>query len=95
VHVRERERDALILPDRPAPNWIRGARVFGGVLSGCAGHFYGTNRFDDFAQRVGISEAVAASRLKELAEAGLLERQPYRDPSQQARLEYKLTDMSA
>jgi DNA-binding HxlR family transcriptional regulator len=57
--------------------------------------FYGTTRFDDFAERVGISEPVAAARLKELVEAGLLERQPYREPGQRTRLEYRLTAMGA
>jgi len=37
--------------------------------------FYGTTRFDDFAQRVGISEPVTAARLKELVDNGLLERE--------------------
>jgi DNA-binding HxlR family transcriptional regulator len=57
--------------------------------------FYGTTRFDDFAIRVGISEPVAAARLKDLVEAGLLERQPYREPGQRTRLEYRLTAMGA
>ncbi len=55
--------------------------------------YYGTSRFDDFAQRVGITEAVAAARLRELTDAGLLERRPYRDPGQRTRHEYRLTDM--
>lgn len=55
--------------------------------------FYGTRRFDDFARRVGITEAVAAARLHELVDAGLLERQPYREPGQRTRHEYVLTDM--
>jgi DNA-binding HxlR family transcriptional regulator len=55
--------------------------------------YYGTRRFDDFAARVGITEAVAASRLRELVEAGLLQRQPYRVPGQRTRHEYVLTDM--
>jgi len=38
--------------------------------------FYGTRRFDDFAHRVGISDAVAAARLRELVEAGLLAKVP-------------------
>jgi DNA-binding HxlR family transcriptional regulator len=54
--------------------------------------FYGTTRFDEFAQRVGISEPVAAARLKELVDAGLLERRPYQEPGQRTRLEYRLTD---
>jgi len=57
--------------------------------------FYGTTRFDEFAQRVGISEPVAAARLKELVEVGLLERHPYQEPGQRARLEYQLTEMGA
>jgi DNA-binding HxlR family transcriptional regulator len=55
--------------------------------------FYGTTRFDDFAARAGISEPVAAARLKELVENGLLEREHYREPGQRARQRYRLTDM--
>jgi DNA-binding HxlR family transcriptional regulator len=55
--------------------------------------FYGTTRFDDFALRVGVSEPVAAARLKELVAAGLLGRQPYQVPGQRGRLEYRLTPM--
>ena len=55
--------------------------------------FYGTRRFDDFAERVGITEAVAAKRLRELVEAGLLERTPYQEPGQRTRHEYRLTEM--
>src|SRR6201996_8136632 len=54
--------------------------------------FYGTTRFDDFAERVGISQPVAAARLKELVEAGLLEREPYQEPGQRTRMQYRLTD---
>ena len=55
--------------------------------------FYGTTRFDEFARRVGVSEPVAASRLKELVEVGLLRRSPYREPGQRTRDEYVLTEM--
>src|SRR3954451_6540731 len=55
--------------------------------------FYGTRRFDDFATRVGITEAVAAKRLRERVEAGLLERTPYQEPGQRTRHEYRLTGM--
>lgn len=55
--------------------------------------FYGTTRFDDFAQRVGITEAVASARLKELTAAGLFEKSPYREPGQRTRYEYLLTEM--
>jgi DNA-binding HxlR family transcriptional regulator len=54
--------------------------------------FYGTTRFDDFARRVGITEAVASARLKELVAEGLLARSPYREPGQRTRHEYRLTD---
>jgi len=57
--------------------------------------FYGTTRFDDFAARVGISEPVAAARLRELVAAGLLAREPYREPGQRTRLAYRLTDKGA
>ena len=52
---------------------------------------YGTTRFDELASRVGISDAIASSRLKELVGAGLLERRPYREPGQRTRHEYVLT----
>jgi DNA-binding HxlR family transcriptional regulator len=55
--------------------------------------FYGTTRFDDFVTRVGITEAVAAGRLKALVELGLFDKQPYRDPGRRTRQEYVLTEM--
>src|SRR4029077_12562991 len=57
--------------------------------------FYGTTRFDDFAQRVGISEPVTAARLRELVENGLLEREDYREPGQRTRQRYQLTQKGA
>jgi DNA-binding HxlR family transcriptional regulator len=57
--------------------------------------FYGTTKFDDFAERVGISEPVTAARLRELVEDGLLEREPYRQPGQRTRMAYRLTDKGA
>jgi DNA-binding HxlR family transcriptional regulator len=54
--------------------------------------FYGSTRFDEFARRVGITEAVAATRLKELTDHGLLERRPYQEPGQRTRSEYVLTE---
>src|ERR1700758_1355838 len=53
--------------------------------------FYGTTRFDDFAERVGISQPVAAARLRELVDEGLLEREDYREPGQRTRQQYRLT----
>jgi DNA-binding HxlR family transcriptional regulator len=57
--------------------------------------FYGTTRFDDFAERVGISEPVAAARLRDLVEEGLLEREDYREPGQRTRQQYRLTPKGA
>jgi DNA-binding HxlR family transcriptional regulator len=57
--------------------------------------FYGTTRFDDFAQRVGISEPVTAARLRELVDDGLLEREDYREPGQRTRQRYRLTEKGA
>jgi DNA-binding HxlR family transcriptional regulator len=57
--------------------------------------FYGTTRFDDFAQRVGISEPVTAARLRELVDQGLLEREDYREPGQRTRQHYRLTEKGA
>jgi DNA-binding HxlR family transcriptional regulator len=55
--------------------------------------YYGTRRFDDFAERVGINPSVAASRLKDLVAAGLLVLVPYREPGSRTRSEYELTEM--
>jgi DNA-binding HxlR family transcriptional regulator len=57
--------------------------------------FYGTTRFDDFAERVGISEPVTAARLRELVDDGLLEREDYREPGQRTRQRYRLTEKGA
>lgn len=54
--------------------------------------YYGTTRFDDFAALVGITEAVAAKRLRELVDAGILARVPYQEPGKRTRNEYVLTD---
>src|ERR1700761_6210218 len=42
--------------------------------------FLGTRRFDELARRSDLSNALAATRLKDLVEGGLLSRQPYREP---------------
>jgi DNA-binding HxlR family transcriptional regulator len=57
--------------------------------------FYGTSRFDDFAQRVGLSEPATAARLHELVDNGLLAREDYREPGQRTRQRYRLTAMGA
>lgn len=53
--------------------------------------FYGASRFDEFARRAGVSEPVAAARLRELVDRGLLDREPYRDGGQRTRHGYRLT----
>ncbi|MGY2876508.1 DNA-binding HxlR family transcriptional regulator [Marmoricola sp. URHA0025 HA25] len=53
--------------------------------------FYGATRFDQLWKRVGITEAAAAQRLRELVSVGVLEKQPYREPGQRTRTEYVLT----
>ncbi len=53
--------------------------------------FYGTTRFDDFTERVGMSAATAAANLKALTAAGLLERRPYQLHGARMRNEYVLT----
>ena len=57
--------------------------------------FYGTTRFDDFAERVGLSEPATAARLRELVDEGLLEREDYREPGQRTRQQYRLTPKGA
>jgi DNA-binding HxlR family transcriptional regulator len=57
--------------------------------------FYGTTRFDDFADRVGLSEPATAARLHELVDEGLLEREDYREPGQRTRQQYRLTPKGA
>lgn len=54
--------------------------------------FYDTTRFDDFAERVGMSPATTAANLRLLTEAGLLQRQPYQVEGSRTRDEYVLTD---
>jgi DNA-binding HxlR family transcriptional regulator len=53
--------------------------------------FWGARRFEDFAQRAGITEQIASVRLKQLVEAGILAKQPYKTPGQRVRYEYVLT----
>jgi DNA-binding HxlR family transcriptional regulator len=57
--------------------------------------FYGTSRFDDFVQRVEMAPATASTHLHALTDAGLLKRQPYREPGGRTRDEYALTPAGA
>ncbi len=54
--------------------------------------YYGTTRFDDFAERVGMTKAATAARLSALVDAGLLEQRDYREEGQRTRKEYVLTE---
>jgi DNA-binding HxlR family transcriptional regulator len=57
--------------------------------------FYGTTRFDDFAERAQLSDPVTAARLRELVDHGLLARSDYREPGQRTRQAYQLTEKGA
>jgi DNA-binding HxlR family transcriptional regulator len=57
--------------------------------------YYGATRFDEFSQRAQLSDPVTATRLRELVGAGLLVREPYREPGQRTRDRYRLTEMGA
>jgi DNA-binding HxlR family transcriptional regulator len=53
---------------------------------------FGGRRFDDLARRAGVTEQIAAKRLRQLVDAGLLAKQPYQQPGERTRYEYVLTD---
>lgn len=53
--------------------------------------FYGASRFDSLVKRTGVTEAVAAQRLRQLVEVGVLTKEPYREPGQRTRHAYVLT----
>ncbi|MFI6576049.1 winged helix-turn-helix transcriptional regulator [Nocardiopsis sp. NPDC050513] len=53
---------------------------------------FGVRRFELFVERVGVTEAVAAARLRQLTEAGLLTRRPYKEPGARTRYEYVPTE---
>lgn len=54
--------------------------------------FYGASRFDSLVKRVGVTEAAASQRLRELVEVGVLTKEPYREPGQRTRHAYVLTE---
>ena len=54
--------------------------------------FFGARRFDDLVRRAGVTEPIAAKRLKQLVDAGVLERRPYREAGHRTRHEYVLTE---
>ncbi|RJS46766.1 winged helix-turn-helix transcriptional regulator [Nocardioides cavernaquae] len=53
--------------------------------------FYGATRFDQLWKRVGVTEASASQRLRELVAAGVLTKEPYQEPGKRTRFEYLLT----
>jgi DNA-binding HxlR family transcriptional regulator len=54
--------------------------------------FNGVRRFDDISRHSGMPRQVLSNRLALLVEQGILRREPYRDPGERARHEYRLTD---
>src|SRR4051812_25487058 len=54
--------------------------------------FWGGRRFDELARRAGVTEQIAAKRLRQLVDAGLMAKEPYQQPGQRTRYEYVLTD---
>jgi DNA-binding HxlR family transcriptional regulator len=54
--------------------------------------FTGVRRFDDMYQRLGAPRQVLSNRLARLVEEGILRRQPYREPGQRQRYDYRLTE---
>ena len=53
--------------------------------------FYGASRFEEFAARADLTDGTTSSRLRDLVEAGILEKRPYQEPGQRRRHEYALT----
>lgn len=53
--------------------------------------FYGARRFEEFLAGVGCSRPILSERLRTLVKHGLLTRNPYREPGQRGRHEYRLT----
>lgn len=54
--------------------------------------FQGVRRFDDLRVRTAVPRQVLSDRLDALVGAGVLRREPYREPGSRTRYEYRLTD---
>jgi DNA-binding HxlR family transcriptional regulator len=52
--------------------------------------FYGTRRFDDFVERLGIGRNILTERLRRLTDEGIFDKVEYQEHP--ARYEYRLTD---
>jgi DNA-binding HxlR family transcriptional regulator len=53
--------------------------------------FFGSTKFAEFRDALGIAPDVLSDRLATLVEYGVLEREPYREPGARSRYAYKLT----
>jgi DNA-binding HxlR family transcriptional regulator len=53
--------------------------------------FQGVRRFDDLTVRTAIPRQALTDRLRRLVAAGVLRREPYQEPGQRVRHEYRLT----
>ena len=53
--------------------------------------FFGTTRFEDFVERLGVSAPAVSRALKQLEAAGVVQRVPYQEPGNRVREEYHLT----
>jgi DNA-binding HxlR family transcriptional regulator len=54
--------------------------------------FWGARRFEDLARRAGVTQQIAAKRLKQFVDEGIMTKQPYQQAGQRTRYEYVLTD---
>jgi DNA-binding HxlR family transcriptional regulator len=54
--------------------------------------FNGVRRFDDIRRHSGMPRQVLSNRLALLVEQDILRREPYQDPGERARHEYRLTE---
>jgi DNA-binding HxlR family transcriptional regulator len=54
--------------------------------------FQGIRRFDDLTVRTAIPRTVLTDRLRRLVDAGILRKEPYREPGARSRMEYRLTE---
>ncbi|MFJ7073534.1 winged helix-turn-helix transcriptional regulator [Streptomyces sp. NPDC098781] len=56
--------------------------------------FAGLHRFDEMAEHLGISRRALTERLRQLVEAGLLERRSYQEAGRRTRHEYHVTPLA-
>lgn len=55
--------------------------------------FNGVRRFAEIQEHLGVSKSVLTQRLQQLVDDGVLERQPYQEPGDRPRHEYRLTEL--